>query len=370
MRGIDQFRFGVNYVPSKRWYYCWNDFSAGEIAEDFDIIAAHGADHIRLMTIWSYFQPDPNWVSPAHLDRLSQVMDIAAERGLDVLITVFTGYLTGRHFRPNWEKKHDIFTDPFMLEAEERYLRALADVAHAKGNFMGFDLGNEINCSWGTRRVDGDAWSRRWLELCHQLAPGKAHVNGVNDGPFFREVTFSPQGLTRDQDIVSLHCWTKFTGALERGGHALAKPSVHLAAAMTALAKSYAGDPAKPVWIQEFGASEAWMGPEVIPEFMERTIRSAAAAGATWFTWWASHDITRAFFVEELEYSLGLFTVENKPKPQAEVFRRLAEEYRAADAAEVNRGAAIPAPPAPPQSTQATWDWLDAWIDALGPDWP
>ncbi len=367
MRGIDQFRFGVNYVPSKRWYYCWNDFVADEIAEDFDAIAALGADHIRLMTIWSYFQPDPNWVSRAHLQRLEMVMDLAAERGLDVLLTSFTGYLTGRHFRPNWAKDNDLFVDPFMIECEERYLRALAALAADKPNFLGFDLGNEINCSWWTkRRADGDAWTQRMLDLCRELAPGKAHVNGVNDGPFFREGTFSPEGLARAQDIISLHCWTFFTKAMQRGGGPLSPQSVRLAAGMTALAKAYSNDPDKPVWIQEFGASQAWMERDVIPEFMERTIRSAAAAGATWFTWWASHDIDRGFHVEELEYTLGLLTTENQAKPQAQTFRRLAEEFRNATPADIQTGAPIPEPPRAPMSNERTWAWLDAWIKRHG----
>ncbi len=102
-------------MPSKRWYYCWNDFEPGEIAEDLDAVAALGADHIRVMTIWPWFHPDPNWVSPAHLRRLGTLMDLAAERGLDVLVTAFCGWLTGQGFRQGWEKRRDFFTDPFVL---------------------------------------------------------------------------------------------------------------------------------------------------------------------------------------------------------------------------------------------------------------
>ena len=39
-------RFGLNYVPSKNWYYCWNDWKPDDIARDFDSIAAIGADQI------------------------------------------------------------------------------------------------------------------------------------------------------------------------------------------------------------------------------------------------------------------------------------------------------------------------------------
>lgn len=363
MTSINEYRFGLNYVPSKRWYYCWNDFDPDEIAEDLDAVAACGADHIRLMTIWSYFHPDPDWVSPAHLERMGVVMDLAAERGIDVLVTAFTGWLTGRKFVPAWQKAMDFYTDPFMIEKEELYLRELAKAVGERDNFIGIDLGNEMNCCWGAPEMDGTAWSTRMLTLCGELAPGGVHVNGVNHAPFFKKGTFNPEALSRDQEIVSLHTWVEFTGALQRGGP-LSPQSVHLAAAMTALAKAYSNDPGKPVWIQEFGASEDWMSAEIIPEFMEQTIHSAVAAGATWFTWWCSHDITRAFCMEELEYTLGLMTVENKRKPQAETFRRLAEQYRGSDAATHQTIADIPDPPRQPPAIESTWEWLESWINA------
>jgi len=26
--GINKYRFGVNYTPTRSWWYCWNDFQA------------------------------------------------------------------------------------------------------------------------------------------------------------------------------------------------------------------------------------------------------------------------------------------------------------------------------------------------------
>ena len=102
-------RFGVNYVPSRNWYYCYNDWDAGAIARDFDRIAEIGADHLRVMVIWPWFQPNPigsarriwtgsmnSWVS-------------AAGRKLDVLPTLFTGWLSGFRFSPPYLEK-----EPFL----------------------------------------------------------------------------------------------------------------------------------------------------------------------------------------------------------------------------------------------------------------
>ncbi|MEU5988331.1 hypothetical protein ABZ806_05100 [Spirillospora sp. NPDC047418] len=46
-------RFGVNYVPSKNWWFSWSDWDRRSIAADLDDIASLGMDHIRIMLIWS-----------------------------------------------------------------------------------------------------------------------------------------------------------------------------------------------------------------------------------------------------------------------------------------------------------------------------
>ena len=92
---LNRHRFGVNYTPSRNWWFCWNDWDATSIQHDLDAIAALGADHLRIMLIWPFFQPNPKWVSPAHLERLDQLLTLMGERSLDALVTVFTGQLSG-----------------------------------------------------------------------------------------------------------------------------------------------------------------------------------------------------------------------------------------------------------------------------------
>ena len=97
---IRRLRFGVNYTPSTNWWFCWNDWNTGPMERDLDAIASLGADHLRILLIWPYFQPNSKWVSPAHLDRLDQLLKLMATRKLDAVITVFTGQLSGLFFLP------------------------------------------------------------------------------------------------------------------------------------------------------------------------------------------------------------------------------------------------------------------------------
>src|SRR5882757_9144119 len=128
---VERHRFGVNYTPSHGWWFCWNDWDAGPIARDLDAIAALGADHLRILLVWPYFQPNPTYVSELHLSRLDQLLTLMSERRLDAVITVFTGELSGWYFLPPFQKDRDarggeaFYSDPEIFRAQELFVRAL-----------------------------------------------------------------------------------------------------------------------------------------------------------------------------------------------------------------------------------------------------
>jgi hypothetical protein len=354
-------RFGVNYTPSRNWYYCWNDFEAGAIALDLDRVAEIGADHIRLMATWSDFQPNPGWVSPAHLERLVTVMNLAAERRIDVCVTLLNGFVSGAYFIPHFCRGQNLYDSPGLWNAQEVYFREVGLAVMPLPNFLGLDLGNELNCYCQAASTDiGDAWLARAMALCEECFPGKLHVNGVDHQPWFRPRTFSPRELARLQEIIALHTWPPFTGALDRGGP-MDGQSIHLPAAMAALARAYAGDGARPVWVQEYGACGDWMDDADIPAWLDRSTRSAIAAGVSWLTWWDSHDIDRKLtFSPEYEYNLGLMTSDNRIKPQGRAFAAIAKEFGGKS---VPASALRPVPPPPTEhENEATWQWLEKWI--------
>ena len=45
----------------------------------------------------------------------TKIMELAAERNLDVCVSLFVGHLTGQHFRPGYEFNTDFFTDDSFL---------------------------------------------------------------------------------------------------------------------------------------------------------------------------------------------------------------------------------------------------------------
>ena len=96
------FPVGVNYWPRRKAMYWWKDFERDEVAEEFDVIAGLGLRLVRVFLLWEDFGPTPDSVSPEALDDLEIVADVAAERGLVLDVTFFTGHMSGPNWAPAW----------------------------------------------------------------------------------------------------------------------------------------------------------------------------------------------------------------------------------------------------------------------------
>lgn len=357
-RELDRHRFGVNYTPSKNWWFCWNDWDADPIKRDLDEIASVGADHLRILLIWPYFQPNPKWVSPLHLERLDQLLTFMGERRLDAVVTAFTGQLSGWYFLPPFNKPGAAFyTDDDMWRAQEIFIRQLARVISSKDNIIGFDFGNEINTCWSTEPSLGDVWMKKMFALMEEVYSQGIHVNGVDELPWFELNTFSPQALA-SRPLPVMHCYPYWSGALKYAGP-MDPPSIQLLAAMATLIRSYAGDWRKPVWAEEFNTCIETLTEKQQAEWLEKAVVAAIDSGVSWFTYWDSHDVDRKFDFNSLEYSLGLFTNDGRLKEQGKVFKQLADAYRGKPVVFPNGTV----PPPPVNRTQDTsWRWMLDWM--------
>src|SRR5579872_5333792 len=354
---LTRHRFGVNYTPSHNWWFCWNDWDGDPIRRDLDAIVALGADHLRLMLVWPFFQPNPKWVSTAHLERLDQLIGWMGERRLDALVTVFTGQLSGWFFLPSFNRLSDgFYTEPLMWDAQELFVRALARTIRPHANVIGFDFGNELNTCWQAPLRAGDAWMAKMFALMNHVTPEHLHVNGVAHHPWFEDDTFSPQALAAARFPV-MHCYPFWTGAVKYGG-AMDPPSVKLLAGMAALIRSYAGTQSKPVFAGEFNTCIQELPEKGQAEWLEKAVTAAIAEGVSWFTYWDSHDVERKFQFNPLEYTLGLLTNDGRVKEQGRVFKQLAQTYRGKA---VRFPKAGPPPPVHP-TEESTWRWLLDWM--------
>ena len=334
-------RFGVNYVPTKNWWYSWGDWDRDSIARDLDDVAALGADHIRIQLLWPYFQPNAEYVSSAHVARLVQLLDEAHRRSLDVEVTVLDGQLSGFLFTPAFlidnQDGHigNIITDPKLLAVQKRLFGALAREIAAHPAFLGFDISNEVY--WFTQPLhinftpaQGDAWMKELLTYCNQVAPGKFHVNGVDKWPYesSKPNAFTRHTLTRTGSASCVHPWAGFSPVFQKYGP-ISTAATHYSEFFLQYMQAFSGDGARTLWIEEDGCSKQWMKESLIPQWAEASVRNAVSCDHLFgITWWCSHDVnTRFSGFNKLEYDLGLYTNERKLKPLGRLYRDLIAEF-------------------------------------------
>ena len=328
---MKELNFGVNYTPSKNWFYSWLNIDLHSIDDDFAAISNIGCNHIRLHLIWQFFQPNANYVEPKLLTDLNSVLDLASKHGLQVEITPLNGWMSGFWFLPNWIKDRHIITDPAVIDAEIYYFSELQKAIGNHPALMGIDIGNEINMFGWLKEFtieEGDEWLIKLTDKLNQLFPNKKHVLGVDHQPWFRDDYFSRKTLANVGYMTSLHTWGIFTGAQKYGLYS--DECLGLSEFNIELANAYSENPDRKVWIQEFSVTQAWTDEIVEEKYLRETIlRAYRSENLFGVTWWCSHDISREFTeFGEGEYSLGLFDVNNNPKPFAKAFKILLNEMK------------------------------------------
>ena len=331
-------RFGANYIPSKRWLHFWLDFDETHVREDLQALKDMGFDHVRAHLIWPYFQVNATSMSSYCLKNLEKFGKICSDIGIDFVLSLFTGWMSGFFFFPSWMNAHAeflMFSGAAEREAERFYVKEIAKVVADCPAFLGFDLGNELSCVTGMdKKADINIctqWQNEMLELCEQLAPGKLHNNGVDHQPWFLDTAFTKEALANTGAVTAIHCWTEFTGAAKRKG-LLGTDSLHIAEYFSELAKAYSKDINRKVWIQEFGCSGEWLrdNGDSIEEFTTKTLDVIGSLSDMWgFTWWCSHDVNASLSQYlPLEYDLGLLDTNNNIKPAGAIVSKWINDYK------------------------------------------
>ncbi|MFF2621393.1 glycoside hydrolase 5 family protein [Oerskovia jenensis] len=335
-------RFGVNYTPRVGWFHAWLDLDLDAVRRDFEQIASLGLDHVRIFPLWHLIQPNRGLVRTSGLAAVGQVVDAAAEFGLDVNVDALQGHLSSFDFLPAWLTTwHDrnLFTDPAAVAGEEAYVRALGGVLAGRPNVMGLTLGNEVN-QFAARphpfpheitSDQAEAWLVRLLDAARQSVEGLV-THAAYDATWYDErQPFLPRHAAQHGDQTVVHSWV-FNGAAQLHG-GLGVGSVRHGEYLAQLAAAWHSTVSRRVWLQEIGVPTTVVDPHDAVDFVEQTVRNAFDVPAlSAITWWCSHDVARGLLdFPAVEYDLGLIDENGRIKPTGRAFGDLARELRDAE---------------------------------------
>lgn len=359
------FRTGVNYWPRRKAMYWWRDFDRGEVAEEFDVIAGLGMSLVRIFLLWEDFQPAPTMVSATALSDLETVCDLAAERGLGLDVTFFTGHMSGPNWAPGWllggsepvparrqvisgaNEDAGSYRNPFVdaeaLDAAALLLREVVGRLRDHDGVWAWNLGNEPDLfARPPDETAGPEWARRMFATIGEV-DDRHHVTVGLHAPSLSE----DNGLRADRmfagaDVAVMHAYPIYANF---GAAALDPDAVPFATALTAALSG------KPAIMEEFGActappgqdtstwewqalGQSWrqvmLSEEILAEHLADVLPRLVKVGAAGALLWCYADYHEDLWdrppcdTKLHERHFGLVRPDGSLKPHAEVVRRFA----------------------------------------------
>lgn len=365
------FTLGVNYWPRRKAMYWWSDFDAGEVREEFSIIKEIGLNVVRLFLLWDDFQPDPASVDKNAIANLSKVADIAAEHGLGLDVTFFTGHMSGPNWSPRWllggdlppaahshwlrdvvseGKKVDqgyrnMFHDEVALSASRLLLKTVVTSLKDHPAIWMWNLGNEPDLfAWPNSSDEGAAWVKEMVGLIKSIDPKHPVTIGLHGDGLHRDNGLRIDKVYANTDVAVMHSYPMYTPWARQP---LDPDFVPFTCALTAALGG------KPVLMEEFGGCTALPGEatytmkwtetnghereqfmaseEDFAEFLRLTIPKLQHSGATGAMLWCYAD-----YIPELwnrppcqnavhERFFGLVRPDGTLKPHAKVIQDFAK---------------------------------------------
>lgn len=361
----DPFMLGVNYWPRRKAMYWWTDFDAGEVREEFSIIKELKLEYVRLFLLWDDWQPTPDTVSPECVKNLVTVADIAAELGLKLNVTFFTGHMSGPNWSPEWllEGKplanarqlvcrgkvvesgyRNMFADPVAIAAEKLLIKTVVKALHQHKGVGIWNLGNEPDLfAWPPTAAQGRAWVRDMVRLIKEIDPMHPVTIGLHNANQVEDNGLRINDAFAETDLAVMHTYPMYS-RIARGP--LDTDYVPFACALTT---ALCG---KPTLMEEFGGCTAltdqasyimewtayglprkqFMASEQdLADYLEAVLPKLVEVGATGAMIWCFADYSTDLWDKppcgesQHERFFGLVRPDGSLKPHAEVMKRFAE---------------------------------------------
>ena len=288
----------MNYFPADDgWQYMWTRWKPAQINADFAVIAAMGANAVRITVLPGVTGfPIPN---PLMQSRLSQIVGMASGHGLKVQLSLF-----------------DQFTDFANISGSITWARDLLEPFTGSPHIAFIDLRNELDAPSTTGRADVYRWVDALLPAVERDAHGIPVTLSVSEP---RHITSMRAALRVEPDFWDLHYYSS-----DGLAYVTMKEAIEAAAPL-------------PVFVGETGFATAGDAPPGLPagaasmeayqtHYYQAIEQAALLLGLGAAAPWTLYDFFPAAIPgqeQSAQYAFGLLHADGVPKPAAAVIRRL-----------------------------------------------
>ncbi len=362
------FTLGVNYWPRRKAMAWWSNFDRGEVREEFAIIREYGMTLVRIFLLWDDWQPEPDRVSFACLDHLTTVCDVAADNGLQLDVTFFTGHMSGPNWAPRWllggapsqvpsprvrqvvsggrvvkSGYRNPLVDPIALQAERLLLTTVVGELREHSAIGLWNLGNEPDLfAWPPSADRGRAWVGEMTDLIRSIDERHPVTCGLHMANLMEDNGFHVDQVFRATDIAVMHAYPMY---VSQARHPLDPDVVPFACA---LVSALCG---KPTLMEEFGGcttpdggpSQTWewtafgqprtqfmASEDDFAQYIAAVLPRLVEVGATGALLWCFADYDRSLWQQppcdeaRHERHFGLLRPDGSLKPHAAIVRDFA----------------------------------------------
>ncbi len=337
---MKNFMIGCNYWASNAGMYMWRNFDENVVDKDFALLSKNGVDTVRIFPLWSDFQPiknvfglDTNFnvrvgdapiTTSAGLDnemlaRFGKVLELAEKYNLKVIVSLITGWMSGRLFMPEFLANEGLLTSPKALIWEMRFIREFIPNFKDRKCIIAWESGNECNCleGWPFRPEINAEQAELWFASINNTIRSVDNTRPVYSGMHGLGInkTWDLRVNGEYVDMQTTHPYPLFTPYCAIESLTTMRSALH-APAESAFYADIAGNPCL---VEEVGV----LGPTVIgddgaAEYLEQSLFTSYQYGATGYLWWCAFDQNEFDFSpydgSAIEQNLGLATIDGKPK--------------------------------------------------------
>ncbi len=341
----DLFHLGINYWPATTAFFWWQKFDPAVVEQDFGRMRDAGCDVVRIFLLWEDFQPAPDCISADAVNRLRSVADTAGRMNLSLIVTFFTGHMSGANWIPRWAltegdgrsrfriisggrvvvaAARNWYTDQEIMRAQELLLREVVTCLRDHPAIGAWDLGNEnSNCVQPPSCADAIAWLDRMAATIRGCDPDRPITLGLHAEDLEEDRRLGPAEAARVCDFLSIHGYPVYAPWAESPTDVRVLPFL-------ALVVRWLGD--EDVLFEEFGVPtiplEAEV-PERVPlvsedearHFIEHGLMALYEIGCLGAMLWCYTDYAEALWTlppldcASHERSFGLWRADGQAKP-------------------------------------------------------
>lgn len=321
-------------------------YDPGIVRRDFLRIARAGMDTVRIFLLWEHLQPAPSTLHAPTLAHVVDAADAAADVGLDLIVTLFTGHMSGANFIPSWatggndgdsrfrvvtegavqaqrQTLRNWYADPEIVDAQVLLAGGVAAALAGHPAVWAWDLGNEnSNCTVPPDGRTASEWLERTTSVIRAADPGTLITVGTHMEDLEQERRLGPAEAARWCDFVCMHGYPIYaewsSGVTDE----------HLVPYLAELSAWLASD--APVLFEEFGhptmpvgrtPSGVQVGEDDAAAYAGRTVDRLQRVGTIGALLWCYADYASDIHddppldLATHERSFGLWRADGTPKP-------------------------------------------------------